>query len=544
MTRILDRADIQGNVIRAYGRYSFPVARYFFLQITDGAAGRRFVEAVRPRVTTGERWAEKPKVTLNIGFTFYGLLSMGLPARTLQALPFEFIEGMKARAHILGDRDPTRPAAEQPGWDAHWDPIWRDNAPLTANEVHVWLSMNAQVLPGTDQPVPELESQTQWLRDLCGGLDNKVRIIARNGAAGDREYQSASAIFRTLPDGRKVPTPLEHFGFADGIGDPVFTGQLDPEEERTRVIGRGKWMGPKAGWQPLATGEFVLGHADEAQELPPTAPPAGFMRNGTFMAYRKLHQNVGAWRRTMAGQAALFARVMGVPEDEAKVTLASKIVGRWPDGIPLARAGSFAAWQAERARLGFDDPDPLKAAAAQAAYMRSPEASDFRYGHDIPGYDAPNACHLRRVNTRDYLDPLNDANGPNPNATTQLNKRRRILRRGLPYGAPDLDAGDDGTEQGVAMMTLCASLFRQFEFIQQQWIAYGLDFNAGNLTCPLVGDHRHHDRFVVPSRPESGKPPFIATRLPTFVECRGGEYFFLPSLTALRMIGMGTVDPT
>jgi deferrochelatase/peroxidase EfeB len=313
-------------------------------------------------------------------------------------------------------------------------------------------------------------------------------------------------------------------------------------EMRERVVGRGKWMGRKTGWQPLATGEFVLGHVDEAQELPPTAPPASFMRNGTFMAYRKLHQNVGAWRRYMADQARLFARVMGVPQAEAQVTLAAKVVGRWPDGIPLAKAGSFAAWRAERARLGFDDP--ATGADAQIRYLRSPEASDFRYAADMQGFDAPGGCHLRRVNTRDYLDPLNDPAGENPDATSQLNKRRRILRRGLPYGAPDLDAGDDATEQGVAMMALCASLFRQFEFIQQQWIAYGLDFNQGNLTCPLTGDHRTHDRFVIPSRPDSGQPPFLMTRLPNFVETRGGEYFFLPSLTALRMIGMGTVDPT
>lgn len=543
MGRPLDRADIQGNVIRAYGRYSFPVARYVFLRITDGAAGRRFVEAVRPRITCGADWGEKPKVTLNIGFSFFGLWALGLPTRTLQALPFEFVEGMRARAHILGDRDGGLTEDQARGWDAGWDPIWRDNAPGTADEVHVWISMNAQVVPGTDQPVPELEAQMQWLRDLCADLDQKVRIIARHGIDGDQEYQSASAIFRTLPDGRRVPTPLEHFGFTDGIGDPVFEGQLDPAEERERVIGRGKWMGRKTGWQPLATGEFVLGHPDEAQELPPTAPPASFMRNGTFMAYRKLHQNVGTWRDYFARQAPQVARAMGLPEDRAGVWLAAKVVGRWPDGIPLARAGDLAAWDSERARLGFDDPDPAKAAAAQAAYLRSPEASDFRYASDMHGYDAPGGCHLRRVNTRDYLDPLNAMDGDNPDATTQLNKRRRILRRGLPYGAPDLEAGDDATEQGVAMMVLCASLFRQFEFVQQQWLAYGLDFNQGNLTCPLVGDHSRHDRYVVPSRPDSGAPPFIA-RLPTFVETRGGEYFFLPSLTALRMIGMGTVDPT
>jgi hypothetical protein len=88
--------------------------------------------------------------------------------------------------------------------------------------------------------------------------------------------------------------------------------------------------------------------------------------------------------------------------------------------------------------------------------------------------------------------------------------------------------------------------------VQQQWINYGLDFGAGSDTCPIVGNHSdgtggEHGpkaKFVIPPDPASGHPPFIADAIPQFVETRGGEYFFVPSMTALRMIGMGVVDPT
>jgi hypothetical protein len=60
----------------------------------------------------------------------------------------------------------------------------------------------------------------------------------------------------------------------------------------------------------------------------------------------------------------------------------------------------------------------------------------------------------------------------------------------------------------------------------------------------MLGDHKHHKRFTIPSDPRSGKPPYIMSKLKTFVECRGGEYFFIPSMTCLRMIAMGIVDPT
>ncbi|SDZ98622.1 Dyp-type peroxidase [Rubrimonas cliftonensis] len=538
----LDLADVQGNVARAYGRYSFPFARYFFLQITDGAAGRRFIEAIRPRVTTAAAWTVKPQVTLNVGFTFFGLWALGLPTRTLQGFPTEFADGMKARAFILGDRSPALTEEEARGWDEAWDPIWRDNAPGTSREVHVFLSMNAQGKPGRAEPVDALEEQTAWLREVCAEhCGGRVRIMAGHGRDGAADFQEGRAVFATLPDGAMVPTPREHFGFTDGIGDPVFKGQTSEAVERTRVVGRGKWMDPKTGWEPLATGEFLLGHADEAQELPPAPRPWGFSRNGAFMVWRKLHQNVASWESVWAGEAARYARIFGVSEDEAKVTLKSKAVGRWPDGVPLARAGDHAAWLAERARLGFDDPDPTTAAQNVARWLGGTEPSDFRYAADMAGYDCPNTAHLRRVNTRDYLDPLNAPSGGNPNATSQLNKRRRILRRGLPYGA---EGGDDHTEQGVVFMAICASLQRQFEFIQQQWINYGLDFNAGNDACPVLGDHSVHRRFTIAARPGSGARPYIVDSLRTFVEARGGDYFFLPSLTALRMMGLGVIDPT
>jgi hypothetical protein len=108
----------------------------------------------------------------------------------------------------------------------------------------------------------------------------------------------------------------------------------------------------------------------------------------------------------------------------------------------------------------------------------------------------------------------------------------------------------DSAEHGIVMLVVCASLFRQYDFVQQQWLNYGLDANAGNDTCPLVGNHASGDghgpkaKFVIPSDPQTGRPPFVVEGLPQFVETRGGEYFFVPSMTALRMIGMGTIDPT
>jgi hypothetical protein len=261
---------------------------------------------------------------------------------------------------------------------------------------------------------------------------------------------------------------------------------------------------------------------------------------------------VGSFAEVLALEAERFARVQGIDRGRADVTLRAKMCGRWPDGVPTAKAPDWEIWQQVRDAHGLNADNPVEALKNQIAYIRSPEASDFRYADDMPGYRTAPGAHLRRMNTRDYLDPLNKVGTDpktgkphrNETATTALNKRRRIMRRGLPYGpGPGADM-TDATEQGVTMMILCASLFRQFEFVQQQWIQYGLDFHQGNDTCPMLGNHNRHKRMAIPADPASGDCPYTMSHLKTFVECRGGDYFFVPSLTALRMIAMGTVDPT
>ncbi|MEM6889302.1 MAG: peroxidase [Pseudomonadota bacterium] len=556
MTRVLNLHDIQGNVIRAYGRYSFPFARYFFFNVISPDEGRKFVDAVRRRVTTAARWpyeAQKPLCTTNIGFSFFGLWQLGVPTRTLKGLPDEFAAGMKDRAFVLGDRDITKVQEDDPHWNDHWDQIWRMNR-LQGNEgrddVHIWVSLNAQLKElGQADPVDALDERTEWLRRLCEASNGGVRLLKGHARKGESlDYQPAHAVFDEH-QGMHLPTPREHFGFADGIGDPVFDGQYRETEMKTAVIGRGKRVNGK--WEPIATGEFVLGHPDESQELPPATMPPEFSQNGTFMAYRKLHEFVDRFDAVVDEEAERYAKVLEVPFEEARETLRAKMCGRWSDGVPLATVPTFKRWQAFRTEKGFNDKDPVKALENLAKYLRSPEASDFRYADDMPGFSTPNGAHIRRMNTRDYLDPLNtpgvDSSGdphPNETATHALNKRRRILRRGLPYGPLEPSDKIDTPEQGVAMMVIGASLFRQFEFVQQQWVQYGLDFHQGNNTCPMLGDHRHHKRFTIPSDPRSGKPPYIMSKLQTFVECRGGEYFFIPSMTCLRLIAMGVVDPT
>jgi len=543
--RKLDLADIQGNIVRPYGRYGFPVTRHIFYNIGDAAAGRTFVEKLRHEVTTSERWRdvdarpgshapERPKVAINVGFTFRGLMALGLPTRTLGGLPTEFIDGMARRWSLLGDTGSSSPNS--------WDPIWRGTG--SDKEVHVWVALNAPALPD-GSPTPDLDARTQWVDQIAAKTGGVTRLSGNKGP--NPEWQESSAIMRELPDGTRVPTAKEHFGYTDGISDPAFAGQYEPAEEADEVKGGGKFAVNSKTWEPLATGEFLLGHPSEAQELPATTAPWSFMRNGTFMVWRKLHQNIGSFEAYIDDQAEQFMRVGGVSSiDAARETLKAKIVGRWSSGIPLAVAPTYD--EARKLEAEWEDvlAIQLKGAKRTKAELARQLAyelmlTDFRYISDVPGARCPMSAHTRRANPRDAQDPhFGLAKAPPPGS--DLTNRRRILRRGAPYG--DTTRRDNDSEHGVIFMVICSNLFGQFEFLQQQWVQYGSAFNAGNDTDPLIGGHGPNAKYVIPAGPANPDGPYICANLPQFIETRGGDYFFLPSLTALREIAQGSVDPT
>lgn len=547
----LDLADIQGNILTAYAHLGFYKGRVLLFHVDDGKAelGRKFVTGLVPRITTALRWppddapltaeapVARPKVAINIAFTWYGLLALGIPTRTLRGMPDEFIDGMAARARMLGDD------FKGPNWKDSWDEVWA-NTRLGAKSVHILVMLNAQMNPD-GSPVAELNKTTTEILEFCKTkcqVDGAgVRLLSGHNRPGQQhppaDFQELTAILdrdsvgrlKRDAEGRAVPTPKEHFGFTDGISDPVFEGQYPEDEEQVRVQGNGAVDGD-GNWRPIATGEFLLGYPDEAQETAGEALPLDFSRNGTFFAYRKLHEDVAAFNNFLDTTAQRFSAIAGISDPkDARDTLMAKMAGRWSDGVPISLAPTADDWRAFQQKLQ-NMPDE----AARVVAL-----TKFTFHDDPDGHRCPLTAHVRRVNTRDAMAPTGTEG-------SVLNNRRRILRRGLPYGAADTD------EHGIVMLAVCASLFRQFEFIQQQWINYGLDFFAGSDTCPIVGNHsdgtvREHGpkaKYVIPADPSSGHLPFVVEGIPQFVETRGGEYFFVPSMTALRMIGMGVVDPT
>ncbi len=505
MTQQLDLTDIQGNIIKAYGRFDYYKARYLFLRVDDGDKGRDFVGAITTKVTSAAPWkktsnssaANKPQATTNIAFTYSGLQALELPAASLRGFPEDFMMGMAKRKAILGDDGPSDPK--------HWDRIWHE-------EVHIWISINGLSMEA-------VEERYDWILEQIDRFGGVTLLMGHHGEKGDDNlpYQDASVIF----DENGAPTPKEHFGYTDGISDPVFEGQSNIS---TRVLGRGK-LTREGTWEPLATGEFILGHVDEAMEYPKTAPsPPLLSHNGTYMVYRKLHENVGTFNRFLEEQSKTF--------DGSKEMLAAKFAGRWRDnGAPIVNApddDSKAKWDKRFFAADFATKKKM--------------LTDFTYNDDDHGAKCPYSAHLRRINPRGSLEfGVKDAY-ETPGA---LVNRRRILRRGLPYGEVNDPSRDDGNH-GIIFMALNVDIQRQFEFIQQQWINYANDFKEGNDKEVLLGNHSANNpgKVTLQVEPGSGKPPHFVSNIPRLVETRGGDYFFIPSITALKLIAAGLVDPT
>ena len=120
-----------------------------------------------------------------------------------------------------------------------------------------------------------------------------------------------------------------------------------------------------------------------------------------------------------------------------------------------------------------------------------------------------------------------------------LVRTHRIVRRGLPYGLwlPP-GAPDDGKKRGVAFMAINASIRYQFEFLQSEWINNGEFAGLSKADVdPFAGEPRNGSRFQILL--PNGTPRNIFD-LPAFVTLRGGGYYFIPSIKALRFIAEQT----
>jgi Dyp-type peroxidase family len=483
----LDLDDIQGLVARGYKGLKH--ARFTLFAASDQTAAQALLSWLLPRVATAGSLAADS--ALHVALTPAGLGRLGLAAEHIAGFSAEFAAGMTApdKSRFLGDVEDSDPRS--------WD----------------------------------------WGGPQSGAIDGVVLLYAADRdvldarqAELDRRLAEAGARRVATLDTREL-SAYEPFGFHDGISQPAIEGL--PKAKALRGHG-----------PAVPAGEFVLGYPNAYGELTdrPLLPasedprrlllpdPAGtgeadLGRNGTYLVIRQLEQDVGAFWRYV-GQAS--GQPDGARSPQAR-ELAAKMVGRWPSGAPLVKSP------------GHDD-------------RRLSQDNDFGYrATDPSGLACPLGAHIRRMNPRDSLDPA-----PGSDASVRVSDMHRILRRARSYGpatgsdtsaaavkdhnSERLARGDTAAPSGTGLHFVClaGSLARQFEFVQHTWLNGATFDGLYDDTDPLAGSrHPSGATFTAPARPVRRR----YRDLPQFVRTRGGAYFFLPGISALRYLAQlpGTV---
>mgnify|MGYP001021390954 CR=1 FL=1 len=457
--------------------YGVGFARYLFYRIDLPDPARSGLAALISNITTeGRTETGTPPSMLNVAFTYQGLKALGISPTSLNSFPPEFQQGMRRRASALCDFGESAPE--------HWT-----NA-LGLPQLHLLVLAHGAT-------ADHCTAMADWVR-------NQVR-----------ETGGLTLILEMKGDG--LPENKEHFGFRDGISQPWIRG-THPGPPIEPHGGKRTPQGP----QPLNPGEFILGHLDELNRIPQGLKPDLLGHNGTYLVFRKLYQNVARFNAEMEEQAAY---VFG--DRAAKDRLTALTVGRWPSGCPVDLS---------------QETDDLGIAADPA------RINAFSYEQDGRGDRCPVGAHIRRTNPRDLATDKNGNLVVEPMAT-----RHRMIRRSLPYGPPLNGTEDDGTDRGLLFIALVADIARQFEFVQRNWVNNGDPFRLDRTDRdPLIGNNRdprdsppptppglpHQETPRKLTVPGAARIPW-ALNLPEFVKTDGGDYFFLPSVTALK--GLATL---
>jgi Dyp-type peroxidase family len=414
--------------------------RYEFLSFRKAAGGRAWLSAILEKVQSAaqaRKSIEQENRWVTVAFTWQGLRALGVDETSLSTFPEEFKQGMVARAGVLGDEGANHPDKWVGG--------------LASPELHAIVILFAR--DGSER-----ERSTAEHAKLVAQCDG-VEVLSSLDLEATPPFDYAH----------------DHFGYRDRLSQPVIEGS---GEEPT----------PGSG-APLKAGEFILGYPDEDGPPANLPQPEVLSRNGSFMAYRRMEEHVGAFRD--------FLKANGQTPEEQEL-LAAKLMGRFRSGAPLVHAR--------------DKDDPALGADPQ-------RNNDFNYKETDPhGYAVPLGSHIRRMNPRDTAHNMN---------------RRRMIRRGATYG-PHLPEGspEDGVERGIAAFVICASLIRQYEFAQNVWVNDKNFHELANERDPIIGSHDGTLEFKIPKRPIRK----TIKGLPAFTTVRGGAYFFLPGLKALRYL--------
>ncbi len=477
--------DMQALLRYAHGQLTDTC--FLLLRIRDPGAASAWLSSAP--VTNATELDAPPQTALQIAFTAGGLEQLGVPEKVMEGFALDFRSSMiePSRARRFGDTDSNDPR--------HW--YWGGNED---NLPHVLLMLYAQ--PG---------QLGDW----------KTALL-------DARYEAAFSLSYELPTSRLGPR--ESFGFVDGISQPVLDwgNDLDTDIHRRERYSDAVKVGEIVLGYHNEYGEFTdrpllsENHHPRAAGLPPALDHPDLRdlgRNGSYLVLRQLAQDIpGFWT---------FVNDQAGSDPQQREQLAAKLVGRARDGAPLIQSPDDESLN----RFTFDsDPDGVQCPYGAHIRRANPRTGDFP--PQVSGFFSRLISILGFGRRHIYDDLI---------ASTRFH---RLLRRGRSYGdpvAPEDAVGSSqaGHEHGLQFICLVANITRQFEFVQTAWIMSPKFAGVQNESDPLLGNREPTfngdatDQFRIPDADGAAR---CLKGLPQFVTVKGGAYFFLPGLAALRYI--------
>jgi len=497
VTSSVEYGDVQGLV--RFGHAHMTEACYFLLRVKNDSSARSWLSSAP--VTSAVNASPLPTTALQIAFTRPGLEALSVPPSVIAGFSAEFIAGIASdenRSLRLGDIGANSPA--------HWR--WGGG-----DIPHLLVMLFAE--PGLLDSWKQAAKGQFW-----------------TSAFEEIEYLSTSNM-----GGR------EPFGFIDGISQP----EVDWDQTRRPSVNcyEDKYS------NVVCLGEFLLGYRNEyqkytdrpliddrdrtGQELPFAEDQPGFRdlgRNGTYLVMRQLAQDVRGFWQFLDGVTSSDA--------EQRYRLGSLMIGRaLADGSPLVPLSRDGIGGVSEKGNGI-------------------QLNQFTYDSDVQGTRCPYGAHIRRANPRN-ADVLGNPRGlistlirtlgfGNKNVRDDLissARFHRILRRGREYG-PALTpeqalqpTSPNDFESGLQFLAINSNIQRQFEFVQTAWLMRTKFDGLTEESDPILGNRTpvagcpFTNTFSVPR--ENGIRQRI-TDLPQFIRVKGGAYFFLPGIRALRYL--------
>jgi Dyp-type peroxidase family len=439
---------------------------------------------------------------MNVGFTSQGLEKL-VGRAEVERFETAFVLGAEVRSTALGD-----PTGDVPGSTFRWVVGAGNRVP------------DALLNVAADRRA-DLQAAVNGLRGEIAGLHGAIRIIHQD-----------------VGNARLAPrTGHEHFGFRDGVSQPGVRGTLDTATRpflTPRLVSATDPLSrvfASPGVPLIHPGEFVLGYPRQDPDDPEgeqdeteTRTEPEWARDGSYLVYRRLRQDVPAFERFLAhGAAALAAQgFAGITPDR----FGAMCVGRWKDGSPVARAPlapdpAIAADRRASQSFFFNkDTRPLVWADPTRPPDTFPAAT-----MDGDGQRCPLSAHIRKVNPRDEATDLGHG------ARTL---RRRILRRGVTYGPVLLKRRR--TDRGLLFLCYQASITDQFEFIWRAWSNAAGTPRADAGIDPLLGQNGNAppgDRVAYFVQGDRRGRVNVPER---FIVTTGGAYLFVPAVSAIRTV--------